>query len=485
MTFRQPRGTYALSSRYLQDPMKLYKQIHRLLFSMVHELNPKPPAHLSIGFWMWPLPRPRPRCITNSSHESDSESSPTPGGDRGQRPSRRRLPFLRRSGSLRSLREFKSPPSPPPSAPSTDNEGRSSPTRKEKDGAIGRYGLEVLRRSNKGTRYLRQALEVRSLWAGTSTTDLTTVLQHNEPNEPSGRGGTDESDEGESDGADEPLLASPTEQDKPLRRSMIFDIRRSSSDSAVSMILQFHQEFTKRHSDNSFTSTAMASSVYTRPSYEYNHTRSPSIAEVLNEDIYDLEAPRQPDINHGYTPSILGYPHSSSTSGVEETARRPPSPYRLSSSSSTTTATYVTAKSRISGSILVPDHTSIDFSLPFSALSGKDTTTSRDVHNDTTIPIPLTTPTPANITPTNITPTSTSHHAGILTDQDRQNYLYHPDSNHLNPAIYNINFIFQGDTFSAPIYGGVVGGRSNNNLHSAGMLHYITLLLDEILMRSL
>ncbi|KDQ32473.1 hypothetical protein PLEOSDRAFT_1080067 [Pleurotus ostreatus PC15] len=464
MTFWQPRGTYALSSRYLQDPMKLYKQIHRLLFSMVHELNPKPPAHLSIGFWMWPLPRPRPRCITNASNESDSESSPTPGGDRGRRPSRRRLPFLRRSRSLRSLREFKSTPSPPPSAPSTDNEERSSLTRKEKDGAIGRYGLEVLRRSNKGTRYLRQALEVRSLWAGASTTDTTTVLQHNELNEPSGRSGTDESDGGESDGTDEPLLASSTEQDKPLRRSMIFDIRRSSLDSAVSMILQFHQEFSKRRSDNSFTSTAMASSVYTRPSYEYNHTRSPSIAEVLNEDIYDSEDPRQSDIKHGYTPFTLGYPDPSSTSGVEETASRPPSPYRLSSSSSTTTATYVTAKSRISGSIIVPDHTSINFSLPFSALSGKDTTTSRDVHNDTTVPIPPMTPTPANITPT-----STSHHAGILTDQNRQNYLYHPDSNHLNPAIYNINFIFQGDTFSAPIYGGVVGGRSNNNLHSAAL----------------
>ncbi|KAF9491860.1 hypothetical protein BDN71DRAFT_1433661 [Pleurotus eryngii] len=469
MTFRQPRGIYALSSRYLQDPMKLYKQIHRLLFSTVHELNPKPPAHLSIGFWMWPLHRPRPRCITTSSNESDSESLSTPGGDRGRRPSRRRLPFLRRSRSLRSLKEFKSSPSPPPSAPLTDNEGRSSPTRKEKDRAIGRYGLEVLRRSNKGTRYLRQALEVRSLWTGTPTTDLTNVLQHNEPNEPSGRGGTNESDGGEFGGPNEPLLASPTEQDEPLRRSMIFDIRRSSLDSAVSIILQFHQEFSKRRSDSSFTSTAMASSVYTRPSYEYNHTRSPSIAELFNEGTYDFEGRRQPDTKHRYTPSVLGYPDPSSAFVAEETASRPPSPYRLSSSSSTTTGTYVTAKSRISSSIIVPNHTSINFSLPFSALAGDSSTMSRDVHNDTTKPIPPMTPTPANITPTNITPTGTSHHAGILTNEDRQNYLYHLDRNHLNPAIYNINFIFQGDTFSAPIYGGVVGGRSNNNLHSAAL----------------
>lgn len=462
MIFKQPRGIYALSSRYLQDPMKLYKQIHRLLFTMVHELNPKPPPHLLVGFWSWPLPRPRPRCITNSSNESDSESSPTPEGVRGRRQSRRRLPFLRRSRSLRSPREFKSPPSPPPSAPSTDTEGRSSHSRKEKDGAIGRYGLEVLRRSNKGTRYLRQALEVRSLWAGASTTDLTTALQHNEPNEPSGRGGTNESDEGDLDSTDGPLLVSSTKQDTPLRRSMIFDIRRSSSDSAVSIILRFHQDFLKRRSDNSFTSTAMASSVYTRPSCEYNHTRSASIAEVLNEDIYDFEDTRQPDAKHEYTP-ILEYPDPSSTSGVEKTASRPPSPYRLSSSSSTTTATYFTAQSRISGSIIAPDHTSINFSLPFSVLAGKN---SRDVDNDTPVPIPPTTPTPASVSPTDTAPTSISHHAGILTDQDRQNYSYHPDRNHRNPPIYNINFIFQGDTFSAPIYGGVVGGRSNRNLHN-------------------
>ncbi|KAF4607681.1 hypothetical protein EYR40_000016 [Pleurotus pulmonarius] len=464
VAFRQPRGIYAFSTRYLQDPVKLYKQIHRLLFTMAHELNPKPPAHLSIGFWSWPLPRPRPRCITNSSNESDSESSQTPEGVRGRRPSRRRLPFLRRSGSLRSLRELKSTPSPPPSAPSTDNEGRSSPTRKEKDGAIGRYGLEVLRRSNKGRRYLRQALEVRSLWAGGSTTDLTTVLQHNEPKEPAEGDGPNKFDGGESVGADEPLLVPSMEKDKPLRRSMIFDIRRSSFDSSVSIILQYHQEFSKRRSDHSFTSTAMASSVYTRPSYEYNHTRSPSIAEVLNEDIYDFEDTRQPDAKHGYTP-ILGYHDPSSTSGVKEAAIRPGSPYRLSSSSSTTTATYVTAKSRISGSIIVPDDTSINFSLPFSVLAGKNTTTSRDVHNDTPIPIPPTTPTPTNIPPTNIAPTSISHHAGILTHQDRQNYLYHPDRN----PIYNINFIFQGDTFSAPIYGGTVGGRSNHNLQNTAL----------------